>query len=337
MGMGGMMGGGFRSIPPTGLPEATIKPNQTRHLPTRLVSLVGPRADGQVALPAKGETLTLGSIDQLTGDNWVRTVTRRIAEDKAPPSVAQLALWHVANGFSWDTIARISQNWANAHEIALARQYVQQLRETAQSQAKVPAELGTVYWELTSRQSEKNSLAAELRALLKKNTVLGLATQEGIATAPSGPAVACRIRLDDKAGIVQVSVSDESGSAWRPVGKYSLDLSPNADGSPITASVAGDALAEGLLSRLAAVRLKKGKPVDGHATYKIEINNASPLILNGLAVSGVGAPKDAQPSVLVGVSIPPHKNMVVPATAELVNRLQLAKGIKLLAADLSGL
>ena len=28
------MGGGFRSVPPTSLLETTLKPHQTRHLPT---------------------------------------------------------------------------------------------------------------------------------------------------------------------------------------------------------------------------------------------------------------------------------------------------------------
>ena len=36
--MGGMMGG-MRSMPPTGFPNATLDPGQTRHLPTNLVSL----------------------------------------------------------------------------------------------------------------------------------------------------------------------------------------------------------------------------------------------------------------------------------------------------------
>ena len=41
-GMMGGMGGGMRSVPPTDLPSALLKPGQTRHLPTRLVSLSPP-------------------------------------------------------------------------------------------------------------------------------------------------------------------------------------------------------------------------------------------------------------------------------------------------------
>jgi hypothetical protein len=38
-GMGGMggMGGGMRSVSPAELPTASLKPGQTRHLPTRLL------------------------------------------------------------------------------------------------------------------------------------------------------------------------------------------------------------------------------------------------------------------------------------------------------------
>ena len=36
----------MRSVPPTSLPFATLKPGQTRHLPTRLVSLSQPILSG---------------------------------------------------------------------------------------------------------------------------------------------------------------------------------------------------------------------------------------------------------------------------------------------------
>jgi hypothetical protein len=56
-GMGGMMGGGMRSVPPTGLPYAALKPGQTRHLPTRLVSISSPDPEAGLALPGKGESM----------------------------------------------------------------------------------------------------------------------------------------------------------------------------------------------------------------------------------------------------------------------------------------
>ncbi len=56
-GMGGMMGGGMRSVPPTSLLFTTLSPNQTRHLPTTVVSLTGPDANTRPILPQKGERL----------------------------------------------------------------------------------------------------------------------------------------------------------------------------------------------------------------------------------------------------------------------------------------
>ena len=77
--------------------------------------------------------------------------------------------------------------------------------------------------------------------------------------------------------------------------------------------------------------------VKGKQTYKIRIDNASPLLLNGVAVQGtLGAPNDP-PKVLAGISIPPRKNLTVPATGEMVEQLGLKKGIRIIAADLSGL
>ena len=52
-GMGGM-GGGMRSVPPTDLPSALLNPSQTRHLPTRLVSITSPDPQAGVQLAREG-------------------------------------------------------------------------------------------------------------------------------------------------------------------------------------------------------------------------------------------------------------------------------------------
>jgi hypothetical protein len=98
-GMGGM-GGGFRSVPPTGLLETTLKPNQERHLPTSLVSLNGPDKDSQPLVPAKGEKLQISGIEQWTDDLRTRAALKRLAQAKAPQSVAQMVLWYVTAGAS---------------------------------------------------------------------------------------------------------------------------------------------------------------------------------------------------------------------------------------------
>ena len=69
---------GFGSVPPTGRPSATLKPTQTRHLPTRVASLSAPNPDdpdSQVVMPAKGERLRLGDI---------RDAGRRPARSRRP-------------------------------------------------------------------------------------------------------------------------------------------------------------------------------------------------------------------------------------------------------------
>src|SRR5262249_21916202 len=128
------------------------------------------------------------------------------------------------------------------------------------------------------------------------------------------------------------------------------DLKPDADDS--TAETAprnaddtqrleavrlGDAVAEELLCRMVRVQLAPGPKVKQNQTYRIKIINDSPMILAGLALGGVEADAGERPSILAGLSIPPLKNLTVPATAELVERLNLNHAQRVLAADLAGL
>jgi hypothetical protein len=330
------MGGGFRSVPPTGLPEATLEPGKTRRLPTQLVSLSGPTSAGLVALPAKGEKLQLGSIDQLSGDAWARAALRRLAEDKAPPTVAQLVMWHVNNGFQWATIAQLSRGWANAQELALARAFATRLRE-AEGKPLAASESASIYWDLTVRNSEHNSLASELRTLLDGRSFLGLAAREHIPARPGGPALALRVRVDDHGALAQVSSSSETGEGWVEAGSFPVKLD-GPDGKPLTAAGLADALAERVLGRLATVRLQSAGRVEGKPAYKIRIENGSPVILNALALAGPRELSEANPPAAVaGLCVPPHKGLTLPVTAQAIERLGLKEGIRVLAVDLSGL
>ena len=75
----------------------------------------------------------------------------------------------------------------------------------------------------------------------------------------------------------------------------------------------------------------------GKLIYQIRIDNASPLILNGLALLGPASKTAEIPKVLSGISIPPRKSMTVPASEEVVRSLGLKQGIRVMAIDLSGL
>jgi hypothetical protein len=113
-GMGGMMGGGMRSVAPTMLPSADLNPGQTRHLPTRLVSVSAPDPEHGLHLPEKGEPMrVVGEIAQVNGDTRVQKALRRLAAGKAPTSLSQLVMWNLAAGLDWNTIGRLSQAWSN--------------------------------------------------------------------------------------------------------------------------------------------------------------------------------------------------------------------------------
>jgi hypothetical protein len=71
--------------------------------------------------------------------------------------------------------------------------------------------------------------------------------------------------------------------------------------------------------------------------YTIRVENYSSLLLNGVAIHGVGVKPTEPARLLVGISLAPRRTFSVPATGELVERYGLKDGIKVLALDLSGL
>jgi hypothetical protein len=83
--------------------------------------------------------------------------------------------------------------------------------------------------------------------------------------------------------------------------------------------------------------LSPGPRIKGKATYEIRLDNASPLVLKGLAVAGSAADTAVRPSHLLGISLPPQKHLSVPVSAKAVERLRLKEGIQILGADLAKL
>src|SRR5690242_10552444 len=186
MGMGGM-GGGMRSVPPTSLPFADLKPGQTRKLPTRLVSLAPPDAQGGVQLPQEGEALRIAAIGEMSENPRVQKALRRLAADKAATTVAQLVMWNVAAGLDWGTIAQLSQRWANRYELTLARDFVDRL------DADTPAEFesGRILFQIDGQDEAARAIATDLRKALDGKIVLGLQARMGIPARPGRPALAC--------------------------------------------------------------------------------------------------------------------------------------------------
>ncbi|MHC5540962.1 hypothetical protein ACYOEI_22295, partial [Singulisphaera rosea] len=83
--------------------------------------------------------------------------------------------------------------------------------------------------------------------------------------------------------------------------------------------------------------LTKGPKVNGKLTYKIRIENASPLVLNGLAFAGPEGSAKAAPTELLGLCVPPKRSWSIPATSSMVDSMHLRQGVRITAADLSGL
>jgi hypothetical protein len=330
-GMGGM-GGGMRSVPPTDLPSALLKPGQSRHLPTRLVSVSAPDPDQGLVMPEKGERLRIaGDIAQLSDNPQVCKALKRLTAEKAPAAVAQLVMWRLVAGLDWKSIAGLSKKWSNDYELTLARDFVDRLDSLAEN----VDETGRVRIELHGNDVTNSSIAAEATEVLKGKTMLGLTTEIGVPERPDGPSVGCRVRLSSSEAQVQVFSSDSAARNWVGVGKFSVPVT-HKDGRFDVARFADD-LTEGILSRLVRAQLSKGPRAKGKLTYQIRIDNASPLILNGLAAAGTDSGDDKVPRILSGICISPRRSLTVPASEEAVKTLGLKKGIRLLALDLSGL
>jgi hypothetical protein len=328
--MGGM-GGGMRSVPPTGLPFADLRPNQTRNLPTRLVSLNPPDPQSGVRLPEKGEALTIGDIRDVNTSSRVQKALSRLQAAKAATTVSQLVMWNVASGVEWPTIAELSREWANRYELALARDFVDQL----DGDAVAEGDSGQILFEIVGKDPAGETRAADLKKAFEGKIVLGLRAAMGIPARPSRPSLACRVQVKSDEVQVQLSSSDAAGRNWIPFGKFAL-AAADAKGDAGSLKLA-DALAEGLIGRLVRAQVVKGARQKGKLTYGLRIDNASPLRLNGLAAVGLESGKDVEAHVLAGISIPPRRSMTVPATEEAVKELHLKKGIRVTALDLSGL
>ena len=174
-----------------------------------------------------------------------------------------------------------------------------------------------------------------LRKALDGKLVLGLRSEMGVPARPGGPSLACRVRLKADEALVQLSGSDARAEGWVAFGKFTVPT--RGEHGEVDAARLADEVAEGLLGRLVRAQLVKGPRAKGKLTYRLHINNASPLRLNGLAAVGSESQADAKPRVLTGISIPPRRSMTVPASEEVVKTLGLKRGIRLTALDLSGL
>ncbi len=213
-GMGGM-GGGMRSVAPATQAYADLRPGQTRHLPTRLVSLTPPDPETGLSLPQQDERLRIvGDVSRVSRDPRVQKVLRRLAAEKVPTSVSQLVMWRLSAGMEWNDIAQLAERYGvRPHELTLARHFVEHLDEIKDTDG----ETGRLLFQIEGTDAGGEAMAAELTEVLRGKTVLGLGATIGIPARPEGPSVACRVRLQAGQAVVQVMTSDGAAkTGWRP-------------------------------------------------------------------------------------------------------------------------
>ena len=64
----------------------------------------------------------------------------------------------------------------------------------------------------------------------------------------------------------------------------------------------------------------------GKLVYQLRIDNASPLILNGLAMLGTASKDDEMPKVLSMISVSPRRSLTVPASEDVVRSAGAEEG-----------
>ena len=244
-----------------------------------------------------------------------------------------MVLWYVTAGADWDDIGRLSQGWGNAYEIALARQFVATLDQSEGKSTKATRRLRRLYWEIKAEGDQASKLATSLRELWAKHPVLGLTATEGIPTTPKAPSLACRLEISTHGVEAKLAASHPSGSESIPVGTFKIKATDEILASAQTWRRHCRAVTRTTCSHPALARAQE----KGKESFRVKIINASPMMLNGLVLGGPKPIDDTPPAVLVGLSIPPLKSLTIGASPDLVKRLHLKEGTRVLATDLSGL
>ena len=230
--MGGM-GGGMRSVPPTGLPFADLKPGQTRNLPTCVVSLDGTRCRGRGAA-CRPRARSSGSSATSREINTIRRCRRRCGGWRPPGADKGLATGDVAvsGGLDWETIAQLSERMGEPLRADLGPGVRRSPGRVGRGDSG--ADPAPVRRDRRRRQAS----AADLSGVLEGKTMLGIQAVIGVPARPDGPSVACRVRLTATEALVQVPAATahpglgHSGKFTLPVAKGRRSSTPR--GSPTT-------------------------------------------------------------------------------------------------------
>ncbi len=135
-----------------------------------------------------------------------------------------------------------------------------------------------------------------------------------------------------------VFVAESNGHReWTTMGKFSLPIPLNAKGERDLVAFS-EQLSEGILGRLVHAKMIKGrKGIEGQPTYTLQIENVSPLILNGFAIVGGVTKPGEPPHLMLGLALTPQRSLQVQLTPGMVEAYGMKKGTHLVALDLSAL
>ena len=218
----------------------------------RLVSVSQPDPETGLSLPAQGEKLEiLGDIAEINNDLRVQKALRRLAAEKAATSVSQLVMWKLAARMDWETIAQMSQGWANRHELALARDFVDHLDSLSNQES------GHLILQVDAKDVASDPMVTEVVKVLDGKMILGLIAEVGRPSRRQGRSWLVGSAWPRMRRWCRLPAATRSGRAWVPFGKFSIPLVRYQ--GRLDAPKFADQLAEGVLNRL--VRAQLSKPV----------------------------------------------------------------------------
>ena len=251
----------------------------------------------------------------------------RLRGPQADGTVAQLAPWDLVEGSQGDILAEASHGRATDAELASARSFVRRLRNAGGKAATEDS--GKLYVEVDGPATDA------LKVSLRGQTLLGLKVETALPDRTDAPALAIRLRAEGTGLAASVSASTGDASGWRPAGKYTVKLNDAKGQARATVAVADD-VALGLVGQVFKVKLVS-KRSQGKTAYAIRVENESPIVLDGLALSSTAEPAAGKVSSVLGLGLPPRKAMVIGISPKAVERLGLKGGVQVFAADLSAL
>ena len=283
-----------------------------------------------MSLPAKGEKLQLGDISQINAD--ARTARR--PSSGWPPTrprrpCSQLVMWRVG---------RASTGRRSPSSRRLGQPPRADPGAASSSTGSTPCPTprpATILFEVDGAdEPAKGPARGDHEPSSRARRSWASRPKLGIPDRPEGPAVACRVRLSGGEATCRSQQRRHGGEVGPLRQVHPAGGRPTASSTPRSSATPWPrACSAGWSGPSSAA----GPQVKGKPTYQVRIENASPLILNGLAVLGTGDAEGEAPKELSGICVAPRRSMTVPATEEVVKALGLRKGIRVVAADLSGL